>query len=155
MWAHLLLHEHQNCKLLNNHWLENIGSNQKRYPFLRAKEKPQQYSRGGAFKIKTHTHQRCSEGTNKTLWTPGCRRKKQWAHKRLSWTCLWLFRSLQWRHGSMACQWSQELWLHQSWELHHAGTSPFGKGHHYPYHNFASGQTSGQKHSLMISRKLD
>jgi len=39
----------------------------------KAKEKPQQDSRRGkiVFRIKPHTHQRCSEGSNKTLYAPG------------------------------------------------------------------------------------
>ena len=44
------------------------------------------------------------KGTNKTLCAPGPRRKEQWPQKRLSHTCLWVSRSLQWRHGStVAC----------------------------------------------------
>ena len=44
-------------------------------PHPRAKEKPQQDSRRGkiTFRIKPHTRQRCSEGSNKTLCTPGSR----------------------------------------------------------------------------------
>ena len=42
-------------------------------PCPRAKEKPQQDSRRGkiAFRIKPHNHQRHSEGSNKSLCTPG------------------------------------------------------------------------------------
>ena len=42
-------------------------------PSLRAKEKCQQDGWRGeiAFRIKPHTHQRCSEGSNKTLSAPG------------------------------------------------------------------------------------
>ena len=42
-------------------------------PHPRAKEKPQQEGRKGeiAFRIKPHTHQRCLEGSNKTLCAPG------------------------------------------------------------------------------------
>ena len=42
-------------------------------PCPRAKEKAQQDGRRGevAFRIKPHTHQRCSEGSNKTLCAPG------------------------------------------------------------------------------------
>ena len=39
------------------------------------------------------------KGTNKTLCIPGPRRKEQWPHKRLTQTCLWMFRSLQERSG--------------------------------------------------------
>ena len=42
-------------------------------PHLRAKEKPQQDGRRGKipFRIKPHTHQRLSEGSNKTLCAQG------------------------------------------------------------------------------------
>ena len=36
----------------------------------------------------------------------------------------------------------QGHWLQQSWEAWHAGISPSGGGHHYPYHSLAPGQTS-------------
>ena len=44
-------------------------------PHPRAKEKPQQDSRRGEimFRIKPHTCERCSEGSNKTLCAPGPR----------------------------------------------------------------------------------
>ena len=38
---------------------------------------------------------RLLEGTNKTLYVPGPRRKEQWPHKILTQTCLWVSRSLQ------------------------------------------------------------
>ena len=43
----------------------------------RAKEKPQQDSSRGTmvFKIKSQTHEGCSEGANKTLHTPGLRER--------------------------------------------------------------------------------
>ena len=40
------------------------------------------------------------DGTNKILCTPGPRRKEQWPHKRWSQSCLWVSRSLWWKHGS-------------------------------------------------------
>ena len=39
------------------------------------------------------------EGTNKTLYAPGPKRKELWPHKRLTQTCLWEPRSLWWRCG--------------------------------------------------------
>ena len=55
------------------------------------------------------------EGTNKTLCSPGPRRKEQWLHKRLSQTCLWVPRSLveAWvgnREGTQPCP-SKENWI--------------------------------------------
>ena len=45
-------------------------------------------------------------GTNKTLWTPGPSRKKQWPLKRLSQTCLWVLKDLWWRWVStVSCNW--------------------------------------------------
>ena len=44
---------------------------------------------------------RLSEGTNKTMCTPGLRGKKQWPHKR---TCLWVFEGFLWRcQSAVAC----------------------------------------------------
>ena len=45
------------------------------------------------------------EDTNKTLCVPVPRRKEQWPHKRLTQTCLWVFRSLWQKHGSVAACW--------------------------------------------------
>ena len=42
---------------------------------------------------------RLLEGTNRTLCTPGSRRKEQWLQKRLTKTCLGVTRSLQRRCG--------------------------------------------------------
>ena len=44
---------------------------------------------------------RLLEGTNRPLCAPGPRRREQWPHKRLTKTCLWVSRSLRWRHGSV------------------------------------------------------
>ena len=47
---------------------------------------------------------RLLEGRNKTLCSPGARRKEQRPHKRPCQTCLWVSRSLSQRHGStVAC----------------------------------------------------
>ena len=47
---------------------------------------------------------RLLEGINKTLCTPGSRRKEQWPYKRLTQTCLWVSKSLCQRFGSVvAC----------------------------------------------------
>ena len=102
MCAHLLLWELQNYKLLlNNCQKENAGSHQKKiYPTSKgkggAKEKPQQDGRRGkiAFRIKPQRH---SEGSNKTLCTPG-------DPQRLSQTCLWESECLLQRYRSaVAC----------------------------------------------------
>ena len=69
-----LLQEFQNYNsLLNNHPQENVGSHQKHTQPPRTKEKPQQDGRRGkiAFRIKPHSHQRRSEGSNKTFCTQG------------------------------------------------------------------------------------
>ena len=42
---------------------------------------------------------RLLEGTNKTLCTPGLRRKEQWPHERLTQTCPWVSRRLRRRCG--------------------------------------------------------
>ena len=72
----------------------------------RAKEKPQQDGRRGAiaFQIKSQTYQRCSEGTNKTLCTPGPRERSSDPHRRLGQTCRWVFECLLQRQVSaVAC----------------------------------------------------
>ena len=71
-------------------------------PHTRAKEKPQQDDRRGTvtFKVKSQTSQRCSEGTNKTLCTPGPREWVSDFHKRLNQTWLWVFECILQRHSS-------------------------------------------------------
>ena len=50
--------------------------------------------------IKPHTHQWCSEGSNKAFYSPWSRVP----HKSLSQACLWVFECLLQRHGSaVAC----------------------------------------------------
>ena len=70
-------------------------------PHWRAKEKPQQDGRRGAilFKIKSHTHQRCLEGANKTSCAPESRKS---LHKRLSETS---FECLNVSCGGRGQQW--------------------------------------------------
>ena len=69
--THLLLRELQNYNsLLNNHQLENVGSHQKkRYPMSRDKGEAIVRRQEGQNHIQnqTSTHQKCSEGSNKTL----------------------------------------------------------------------------------------
>ena len=86
--------------LLNNHWQKYVGSHQKDIPHPRAKEKPQQDGRRGEimFRIKPHTCQSCSEGSNKTC-------AHQETPQRLSQTCLWAFECLLQGYGSaVACR---------------------------------------------------
>ena len=86
------------------------------------------------------------EGTNKTFWAPGPRRKEQQPHKRLTQTCLWVSRSLQQRCGSVvACCRVQVT------ECGSAFMGPFEGSHHYlhyRHHSWVSGQITGRKHSL-------
>ena len=76
---------------------------------------------------------RLLKGTNKTLCIPGPRRKEQWPHKRLTQTCLWVFRSLQQRPASVvaccrvggtacstACMGAFEGGHHYLYYLHHS-----------------------------------
>ena len=55
---------------------------------------------GFGYRTSTDWGNRLLEGTDKTLWAPGSRRKEQWLDMRLSQTCLWVFWSLWWRCGS-------------------------------------------------------
>ena len=86
------------------------------------------------------------ENTNKTLCTPGSRRKEQRLHKRLSLTCLCVLGSLWWRCVSIEFCCGIRGTAYNS-----PGISPFEGGCHYyqcPYHSLASGQTTGREHSL-------
>ena len=92
-----------------------------------AKEKPHKDGRRGetAFRIKPHTYQRCSEGSN-----------KPWA---------WVSRNLWWRCGSVVacCRVGGT-------ECSRACMGPFEGGHHclhYLHHSLASGQIKGREHS--------
>ena len=58
----------------------------------------------GATRTYTGLGKQNLEGTNRTLCTPGPRRKEQWPYKRLTQTCPWVSRSLWRRCGSaVAC----------------------------------------------------
>ena len=95
-----LLRELQNYNsLLNNRPQKNVGSHQKRYATSKGKgEAPARGRRGKtAFRIKPHTRQRCLEGSNKTLCSPG-------DPQSLSQTCLCMFEYLLPRCGTaVAC----------------------------------------------------
>jgi len=67
MCAHLLREFQNYNSLLNNHQQENIGSDQKKIPMSEGNGEALRIT----FRIKSHTHQRCLEGSNKTLYTPG------------------------------------------------------------------------------------
>ena len=54
---------------------------------------------GSDYRTYTGLGKQILEDTHKTLYAPGPRRKEQWPYKRLSQTCLWVSRSLQWRRG--------------------------------------------------------
>ena len=81
---------------------------------------------------------RLLEGANKTLCTPGPRRREQWPHKRLTQTCLWV----PGVSGGSICQW----WLNYrvgGTKCTSACIGPFEGGCHYLHylhHSLASGQ---------------
>ena len=82
---------------------------------------------------------------NKTLCTPGPRRKEQWPHKRMTLTYLWVSRSLLQRHGSaVACC------RVRGFDCGSACMGPFEGGFHYLHylhHSVVSDQTTGRKHT--------
>ena len=96
----------KNTKIATSYWKPSTWEcwtpPKKDAPCPRAKEKPQQDCRRGAiaFKIKSQTHQRHLEGTNKTLCAQGPSERNSDPHKRLSQTCLWVFEYLLWRYAS-------------------------------------------------------
>ena len=84
-------------------------------PHRREKEKPQEDSRRGkiTFRIKPHTHQRCSEGSNKPVCT---RTQRPPPPQRLSQNCVWVSpEKVQVRSGLMQ---GQGLWVQQTWVWH-------------------------------------
>ena len=95
--------------------------------------------------------QKLLEVTNKTLCTPGLRKKEQWPHKRLSQTCLWVFGSLWQRCGSTAaCFGVRDI---DCLGPVRTSISPFRWGCHYPYHTLASSQTAGRDHRPIHQQK--
>ena len=105
-------------------------------PHPKAKEKPQQDSRKGeiAFRIKSHTRQRCSEGSNKTLCTPGSRDPTETEPD---------------LPLSVSCRGTGEQWPASGTgalaaaDLRHVvcGTSPLRGDRHWPHHT-AAGKTT-------------
>ena len=89
------------------------------------------------------------ESTNKTLCAPGETRKEQWPHKKLSQTVLLVSTSLHWRHQSTVA-------FHGDMgrEYNSRSISPLEGGHHYPYHNLATCQTTGREHSPTHQQKI-
>ena len=153
MYTHLLWWELQNYNsLLKNHQQENVGSYQKKKnpPHPRAK-KPQQDGRRDeiTFRIKPHTHQRCSKDQTKP-----CAYHK--ALQRLIQTCLWVFECLLWRYRSaVACCWSRGSGCSRPGY----GISPLGGAHHSPHYRAARTYTGlgkqtlgGHKQNLVHSR---
>ena len=80
--GHVIIFSLENSKITTCYWttinrkmLDSTKktNKQKKTPRPKAKEKPQQDGRRGkiAFRITAHTHQKCMEGSNKTLCTPG------------------------------------------------------------------------------------
>ena len=95
--------------------------------------------------------QKLLEVTNKTLGTLGPRKKKQWSHKRLSQTCLWVFGSLWQRCGSTAACFG--VGDNDCLSPVRTSISPFRGGCHYPYHSLASSQTIGREHKPIHQQK--
>ena len=95
---------------------------------------------------------RLLEGTNKSLCTPGPRRKEQWPHKRLTRTCPLVSRSLQQRCGSgVACC------RVGGTECSIACMGSFEEDHHYLHYlhqSLASGQTTRKKPSTPHQQKI-
>ena len=82
-------------------------------PHPRAKEKPQQDCRKGkiTFRIKPHTCQRHSEGSNKP-----CVHQNPETPQRLRQNCVWLS-PVEWQVSSGLLQ-GQGLWVPQTWVWH-------------------------------------
>ena len=103
----------------------------------------------------------CWKHTNKTLCIPGPRRKEQWHHKRLTQTCLWVFRSLWRKHGLVVacCRLGALSVAVHAWDLFFliSCMGPFEGGHHcihYLHHSLASGQITEREHSPTHQQKI-
>ena len=110
---------------------------------------------GGQWDLITKLSQdwvnRLLEGTNKTLYTPGARRKEQCPYKRLSHRWLSVSKSLWRRHMStVACcraRGTEYNSVHKFfWRRCHYL--------HYPYHRLALGQITEREHSPTNQQKI-
>ena len=84
----------------------DLTHTKKDIPRVRAKGEATQDGRRGTItcKIKLHTHQGFSEGSNKTLCVQGPRERSSDPTRDLSQACLWVFGSLWQRRGlTVAC----------------------------------------------------
>ena len=86
----------------------------------------------------TGLRNRLLEGTNRTTYAPGPRRKEQWPHKRLTQTCPGVSRSLQQKRGSVVacCRAGGN-------ECGSTRMGPFERSHHYLHYlhqSLASGK---------------
>ena len=126
--AHLLLQELQNCNSqLNNHLQENVGSHQKKIP-----PPLQEDGRRGeiAFRIKPYTHQRCQEGSNKTLCTPGPRDPTETEPDLTLSVCT---SPVEVQVSSDLLQ-GRDSGCSRPGSHRACGMSPLGGGHHLPHH---------------------
>ena len=106
MCAHLLW-ELQKCNsLLNNHWQQNVGSNQKEIPHVQGQRRSPNKTVGG---VKSHLESNVIPTIDAQMaQTKLCVHQDLEATQRLSQTCLWVFECLLWRHGSaVTCPWDR------------------------------------------------
>ena len=98
MCAHLLW-ELQKCNsLLNNHWQQNVGSNQKEIPHVQGQRRSPNKTVGG---VKSHLESNVIPTIDAQMaQTKLCVHQDLEATQRLSQTCLWVFECLLWRHRS-------------------------------------------------------
>ena len=88
-------------------------------------------------------------GGHKSLVHTRTQEKGVVIHKKLSWTCLWVFRSLGQRRGSTgACHGVRGT------DYNSAGISPFEGGHHYPIMVWYQAKLQEGNTAMPISRKL-
>ena len=109
-------------------WLRGAEATLRRYHMSKGKEKPQQNGRRGeaAFRIKPHTCQRHSEGSNIS-----CAHQDPEIPQRLRQNCVWV--SLERYRSAVDCFRSSG----SGWSRPGYGISPLGRGHHWPYHRAA------------------
>ena len=102
-------------------WLRGAEATLRRYHMSKGKEKPQQNGRRGeaAFRIKPHTCQRHSEGSNIS-----CAHQDPEIPQRLRQNCVWV--SLERYRSAVDCFRSSG----SGWSRPGYGISPLGRGHH-------------------------
>ena len=144
----------ENSKIITHCWTRLTGEcwmpPKKDTPHPRAKENPQQdYRRGEIiFRIKPHTPQRHSEGSNKP-----CAPQDPDTPQRLSQNCVWVSPAEVWISSGLPE--GQGLWVQQTWVWHKPSWRRSALTHHRAFWTYTGlgKQTLGRhKQNLVCTR---